>query len=85
MDATKAIRFLQTLAIPEGPLAGRRLKLAPFQKRFVQGAFDPAVDLAVLSVGRGNAKSAAWMADQCERIRAGDSRNHDHYETRMRP
>jgi phage terminase large subunit-like protein len=57
-DAAKAIRFLQTLAIPEGPLAGRRLKLAPFQKQFVEGALDPATDIAVLSVGRGNAKSA---------------------------
>ncbi|HUS55897.1 MAG TPA: hypothetical protein VMY41_18045 [Thermohalobaculum sp.] len=56
--ATKAIRFLETLAIPEGKLAGRRLKLAPFQKRFVQGALAPATDLAILSVGRGNAKSA---------------------------
>ena len=57
-DSTKAIRFLQTLAVPEGPRAGQRLKLAPFQRRFVQGALDPAADLAVLSVGRGNAKSA---------------------------
>lgn len=56
--ATKAIRFLETLAIPEGPLAGKRLKLAPFQRRFVKGALAPETDLAVLSVGRGNAKSA---------------------------
>ena len=56
--STKAIRFLQTLAIPEGPLAGQRLKLAPFQKQFVTGALAPSTDLAILSVGRGNAKSA---------------------------
>jgi phage terminase large subunit-like protein len=56
--STKATRFLQSLAVPEGPQAGQQLRLAPFQRRFVQGAFDPAVDLAVLSVGRGNAKSA---------------------------
>lgn len=57
-DAAKAIRFLETLEVPEGPRAGRRLELAPFQRRFVEGALDPANALAVLSVGRGNAKSA---------------------------
>jgi len=30
MSATKAIRFLETLRIPEGPKAGERLRLAPF-------------------------------------------------------
>jgi hypothetical protein len=30
--STKAIRFLETLAIPEGPKAGQLIKLAPFQK-----------------------------------------------------
>jgi hypothetical protein len=32
----KAIRFLETLAIPEGPKAGQLIKLAPFQKKFVK-------------------------------------------------
>jgi hypothetical protein len=36
--STKAIRFREILTIPEGPLAGQRLKLAPFQKQFVRGA-----------------------------------------------
>ncbi len=53
-----ATRFLQSLVIPEGPYAGRRLKLAPFQKRFVKGALAPGVNVAALSVGRGNAKTA---------------------------
>jgi hypothetical protein len=35
---TKAIRFLETLAIPEGPKAGQLIKRAPFQKKFVKGA-----------------------------------------------
>ena len=56
LPSTKAIRFLERLEIPEGPLAGRLLKLAPFQKRFVKALAD-AVSLAALSVGRGNAKS----------------------------
>lgn len=56
--STKAIRFLETLSIPEGPKAGQPLKLAQFQKKFVRGALADGVQVAVLSIGRGNAKTA---------------------------
>lgn len=56
--STKAIRFLETLLIPEGPNAGNPVKLAPFQKQFVKGALDDGINVAVLSIGRGNGKSA---------------------------
>ena len=56
--STAAIRFLQTLHIPEGPHAGRPLKLAPFQKQFIRGALADDVHAGVLSIGRGNAKTA---------------------------
>ncbi|WP_392662482.1 terminase TerL endonuclease subunit [Amaricoccus sp. B4] len=56
--ATAAIRFMESLKIPEGPLAGQPVKLAPFQKQFVRGALAPEVQVAVLSIGRGNAKTA---------------------------
>ena len=36
--AAKAIGFLERLEVPEGPLNGQRLKLAPFQSQFVDGA-----------------------------------------------
>jgi phage terminase large subunit-like protein len=58
MASTKAIRFLERLEIPEGPLAGRPVKLAPFQKKFVKGALAKKTQTAVLSIGRGNAKTA---------------------------
>lgn len=48
---------LPRLEIPEGPLAGRPLKLAPFQLQFVKGALRKDVTIAVLSVARGNAKT----------------------------
>ena len=57
-DAAKAVRFLETLRIPEGPKAGEQLRLAPFQKTFVEGALAPQIDIAVLSLARGGAKSA---------------------------
>tara|TARA_R100000935_G_scaffold55922_1_gene86527 strand:- start:5186 stop:6700 length:1515 start_codon:yes stop_codon:yes gene_type:complete len=56
--ATKAIQFLETLSIPEGPAAGKAVKLAPFQRQFVKGALDDKVNVAILSIGRGNGKSA---------------------------
>jgi phage terminase large subunit-like protein len=54
----RAVQFLQSLRIPEGPSAGNAVKLAPFQRQFVKGALDEAVNVAVLSIGRGNAKTA---------------------------
>jgi len=56
--AKAAIAFLHTLRIPEGPKAGKPLRLAEFQKSFVCGALDPANMVGVLSIGRGNAKTA---------------------------
>ena len=56
--STKAIRFLESLSIPEGPKAGQPVKLAPFQKKFVRGALADGINVAVLSIGRGNAKTA---------------------------
>ena len=56
--STAAIRFLQTLHIPEGPKSGQTLKLAPFQRAFVKGALAADVTTAILSIGRGNAKTA---------------------------
>lgn len=58
MTAETAIKFLETLKIPQGPMAGKRLRLAEFQRRFVRGALDPANMVACLSIGRGNAKTA---------------------------
>lgn len=56
--ADTVISFLESLKIPEGPLAGKPLKLASFQKDFVRGALSPDNMVAVLSIGRGNAKTA---------------------------
>ena len=56
--AAKALSFLERLEIPEGPLAGQRLRLAPFQGQFVEGALADDVGVAALSIGRGNAKTA---------------------------
>lgn len=54
----KAVKFLENLKIPEGNAAGNPLTLAPFQKEFVSGALADGVSAAILSIGRGNAKTA---------------------------
>ena len=57
-DAMAALRFLPTLKIAQGRLAGKPLRLAQFQKQFVRGAFAKDIEVGVLSIGRGNAKTA---------------------------
>lgn len=54
----RAIQFLGQLRVPEGKKAGKPLKLANFQRNFVKGAFSKGVTVGVLSIGRGNAKTA---------------------------
>jgi phage terminase large subunit-like protein len=56
--AEAAEKFMQTLRIPEGPHAGKLVKLAPFQKDFIKGALADDVNTAILSVGRGAGKTA---------------------------
>lgn len=57
-EATAALRFLPKLIVPEGRLAGKRVKLASYQKQFVRGAFAKGIEAGCLSIGRGNAKTA---------------------------
>lgn len=57
-EAAAALRFLPRLIVPEGRTAGKRLKLAGYQKDFVRGAFGKDVAAGCLSIGRGNAKTA---------------------------
>ena len=56
--AMRAIQFLGLLRIPEGKKAGKPLKLADFQRKFIKGTFAKDVMVGVLSIGRGNAKTA---------------------------
>ena len=57
-QAIRAIQFLGLLQVPEGKKAGKPLKLADFQRKFVKGALSKKMMVGVLSIGRGNAKTA---------------------------
>jgi hypothetical protein len=39
-------RFCKSLTVPTGRLAGRAVKLAPYQNRFIDGAFADGVNVA---------------------------------------
>lgn len=56
--STLVKRFCKSLTVPTGRLAGKPIKLAPYQNRFIEGAFADGVNVGALSVGRGNGKSA---------------------------
>lgn len=57
-QSVRAVQFLVQLTVPEGKKAGKPLKLADFQKKFVKGALAKNIMVGVLSIGRGNAKTA---------------------------
>lgn len=56
--AERAMQFMHSLRVPEGPNAGNPISLPPFQRRFIEGAMADDTANAVLSIGRGNGKSA---------------------------
>ena len=63
---TKAIRFLEALKIPEGPMAGEPIKLAPFQKKFVKGAptmrpRHPEATKTSRSIGKTSQSRLEWQ------------------------
>ena len=61
--AERVIKFVETLPVTAGPLAGTTLKLRPWQKKFIRAvhktdkAGNRLVRTAVLSVGRKNGKT----------------------------
>jgi hypothetical protein len=63
---TKAIRFLETLKIPEGPKAVQLIKLARFQKKFVKGAppmclRHPEATKTSRSIGKTSQSMLEWQ------------------------
>ena len=57
MNTALLVRYLESLTVTQGEGAGHRLKLFPWERKFVRGAFTADGD-ACLSVARGNGKTA---------------------------
>lgn len=56
------VTWMSRLPVTEGPRAGERLQLMPWQVDFLGGAFSPDVRTASLSIGRGAGKTTFLAA-----------------------
>ena len=56
------VRFVESLAVTEGALAGEAMKVWPWQRRFLRGAFAPEVTTSALTIARGNGKTTLAAA-----------------------
>ena len=61
MKKSQLIKYLEGLSVTQGEGAGQLIRLFPWERRFVLGAFGTPGDSA-LSVGRGNGKSCLLSA-----------------------
>ena len=60
--AERLIRWIGTLEVSEGPLAGSRFEVLPWEAEFLRGAFADGVFSASLSMGRGGGKTSLIAA-----------------------
>ena len=56
-NPAELIAYLAGLTVSQGRLAGERVTVFPWERRFVRGAFRPGVTSAALSVARANGKT----------------------------
>ena len=49
--------WIERLTISQGPRAGERFELLPWQRRYLRGALAPGVSRSAVTCGRGNGKS----------------------------
>lgn len=56
--ADRILAYLGTLTVTQGARYGEPFKVLNWQRRFVKGAFAPGVQVACLSVARGNGKTS---------------------------
>ena len=54
--------YIERLLVTQGPLTGQRLKLLPWERAFVRGAFADGITAAALTIGRGNGKTSLVAA-----------------------
>ena len=59
------IEYMGGLTVTQGAGAGGPLRLLPWERRFIRGAFRPGIAEAALSVGRGNGKTTLLAGCAC--------------------
>lgn len=62
MTADRVVAFIESLRVPEGPLAGQHIKLTPEQRQFITGFLADDIDVGALSIARGGGKSVLGAA-----------------------
>lgn len=62
IDPKPVLEWMETLEVQEGALQGQRLKLMPFQRKFLRKFLSPEVRIALLTMARGNAKTSTAAA-----------------------
>ena len=62
MSGAKILSYISELTVTEGEQAGRKFRVLPWQKKFIKGIFAEGVEVAALSVARGNGKSTVIAA-----------------------
>lgn len=62
--SSRVIDYIESLNVTQGPLAGERVKLFPFQRRFIRAVFKASgqVPVSALSVARGAGKTTFLAA-----------------------
>ena len=60
--STAVIEHIRTLTVTQGQGAGQPFDVLPWESKFLRGALSPGVDVAALSVGRGNGKTTLTAA-----------------------
>ena len=58
----RLLAYLRGLTVSQGEGVGRRFRVLPWEADFVRGAFAPGVQVAALTVARGNGKTALCAA-----------------------
>ena len=59
-EANEVIKYISKLRVTQGPRAGEKFRVLPWQKRFIRGFL--GADISALSVGRGNGKTSLLSA-----------------------
>ena len=61
-EIRETLEYMQTLEVTQGPTAGQKLKLLPWQTDFIKQVYQPDISRAALSVPRGNGKTTLIAA-----------------------
>ena len=69
--ADDVIAGIEQLRLTEGPAAGEKMVLMPWQRRWIRGALRPGIQISALSMARGGAKTTTTSAIAMQALMPG--------------